>query len=82
MIFLSYLLLGALAGTLAGLFGIGGGLVIVPVLVYSFELQGLSPEVLTHLAVGTSLATIVVTSLSSIRTHHSKGLFSGLFLVF
>ncbi|MGI9279382.1 MAG: sulfite exporter TauE/SafE family protein [Endozoicomonas sp.] len=73
MIFLSYLLLGALAGTLAGLFGIGGGLVIVPVLVFSFKLQGLSPEILTHLAVGTSLATIVITSLSSIRAHHSKG---------
>ena len=73
MIFLSYLLLGALAGTLAGLFGIGGGLVIVPVLVYSFEYQGLSPDILTHLAVGTSLATIVVTSLSSIRAHQSEG---------
>ncbi|MGI9274691.1 MAG: sulfite exporter TauE/SafE family protein [Endozoicomonas sp.] len=73
MIFLSYLVLGAFAGTLAGLFGIGGGLVIVPVLVFSFKLQGLSPDILTHLAVGTSLATIVVTSLSSIRAHHSKG---------
>ncbi|WP_422132656.1 sulfite exporter TauE/SafE family protein [Endozoicomonas sp. ALD040] len=73
MIFLSYLLLGALAGTLAGLFGIGGGLIIVPVLVFSFELQGLSPDILTHLAVGTSLATIVVTSVSSIRTHNAKG---------
>lgn len=73
MIFLSYLVLGALAGTLAGLFGIGGGLVIVPVLVFSFELQGLSPEILTHLAVGTSLATIVVTSMSSVRAHHAKG---------
>lgn len=73
MVFLSYLILGALAGTLAGLFGIGGGLIIVPVLVYSFEIQGLPSEILTHLAVGTSLATIVVTSLSSIRAHHAKG---------
>lgn len=73
MTFLLYLVLGAFAGTLAGLFGIGGGLIIVPVLIFSFELQGLSPEVLTHLAVGTSLATIVITSLSSINTHHSKG---------
>jgi uncharacterized membrane protein YfcA len=39
-----YLLLGALAGTMAGLFGIGGGLVIVPVLIFSFGLQGISPE--------------------------------------
>jgi len=65
-----YLALGALAGTLAGLFGIGGGLVIVPALVFAFTLQGLEPAVLTHLAVGTSLATILFTSLSSIRTHH------------
>ncbi len=72
MVILTYLVLGACAGLLAGLFGIGGGLIIVPVLVFSFELQGMSPEVLTHVAVGTSLATIIVTSFSSIRTHHSK----------
>lgn len=70
---LLYMVLGAAAGTLAGLFGIGGGLVIVPVLVLTFEAQGIAPEVLTHLAVGTSLATIVVTSLSSIKAHHAKG---------
>ena len=73
MTFLLYLVLGAFAGTLAGLFGIGGGLIIVPVLIFSFELQGLSPQILTHLAVGTSLATIVVTSISSVKTHHGKG---------
>ncbi len=69
----SYLALGALAGTLAGLFGIGGGLVIVPVLIFSFGLQGVSSEVAAHLAVGTSLATIVFTSLSSIRSHNKRG---------
>lgn len=69
----SYLALGAFAGTLAGLFGIGGGLVIVPVLIFSFGLQGISPEVAAHLAVGTSLATIVFTSVSSIRSHHRHG---------
>lgn len=73
MTFLLYLILGALAGTMAGLFGIGGGLIIVPVLIYSFEVQGLSQDILTHLAVGTSLATIVITSISSVKTHHSKG---------
>ncbi|MEH6470674.1 MAG: sulfite exporter TauE/SafE family protein [Halopseudomonas sp.] len=72
MLILSYLVLGACAGLVAGLFGIGGGLIIVPVLVFSFGLQGMPPEVLTHVAVGTSLATIVVTSLSSVRTHHFK----------
>ena len=50
MILLAYLLLGAVAGVLAGLFGIGGGLILVPVLVHAFRLQGFSPEVLTHLA--------------------------------
>lgn len=68
-----YLLLGAFAGTLAGLFGIGGGLIIVPVLIFSFHLQGVSAGVLTHMAIGTSLATIVFTSISSIRAHHVRG---------
>lgn len=72
-VFASYLALGAVAGTLAGLFGIGGGLIIVPVLIFSFGLQGVSPEVAAHLAVGTSLATIVFTSLSSIRSHNKRG---------
>ncbi len=70
LVFGLYLALGALAGILAGLFGIGGGLVIVPVLIFSFGLQGISTEVAAHLAVGTSLATIVFTSVSSIRSHH------------
>src|SRR5690554_7896328 len=69
-VFILYLLLGALAGTMAGLFGIGGGLVIVPVLIFSFGSLGVSPDIAAHLAIGTSLATIVFTSISSIRTHH------------
>lgn len=71
-LFALYLALGALAGTLAGLFGIGGGLVIVPVLIFSFGLQGVNADVAAHLAVGTSLATIVFTSISSVRSHHSR----------
>jgi len=70
---LLYLVLGAFAGTLAGLFGIGGGLIIVPVLIISFQLQAVDPGITAHLAVGTSLATVVFTSLSSIRTHHAMG---------
>ncbi|GIZ12533.1 sulfite exporter TauE/SafE family protein [Pseudomonas sp. NCCP-436] len=70
---LLYLVLGAAAGVLAGLFGVGGGLIIVPVLVLSFASQGIAPEVLTHLAVGTSLATIVFTSINSTLEHHRKG---------
>ncbi len=69
----TYLALGAAAGVVAGLFGIGGGLLIVPVLIVSFELQGFSPLVATHAAVATSLATIVVTSISSARAHNKKG---------
>ena len=72
MILLLYLALGAVAGLLAGLFGIGGGLIIVPVLVISFAYQGISPDVLTHMAVGTSLATIVFTSMSSVKAHQEK----------
>ena len=70
---LTYLVLGAAAGVVAGLFGIGGGLLIVPVLVVSFELQGMSADVLTHAAVATSLATIIVTSISSTLAHNRKG---------
>ena len=73
MEFLLYMLLGAAAGVLAGLFGVGGGLIIVPVLVFSFTAQGFAPEVLTHLAVGTSLATIIFTSINSVLEHQRKG---------
>jgi uncharacterized membrane protein YfcA len=70
---LLYLVLGAAAGVLAGMFGVGGGIIIVPVLVFSFAAQGFDPNVLTHLAVGTSLATIVFTSINSILEHHRRG---------
>ncbi|PAU56758.1 hypothetical protein BZL41_19150 [Pseudomonas sp. PIC25] len=73
MEFLLYLVLGAAAGILAGLFGVGGGIIIVPVLVFSFTAQGFDPSVLTHLAVGTSLATIVFTSINSVLEHQRKG---------
>lgn len=63
------LAMGAVAGMFAGLLGIGGGIIIVPVLAVVFTAQGVSIDVLMHVAIGTSLATIVVTSLSSIRSH-------------
>ncbi|NWN92431.1 sulfite exporter TauE/SafE family protein [Marinobacter adhaerens] len=72
-VFAIYLVLGAFAGTLAGLFGIGGGLIIVPVLIFSFGAQGFGLDVAAHMAIGTSLATIVFTSLSSIRSHNVHG---------
>jgi uncharacterized protein len=73
LVIAAYLALGALAGTLSGLFGIGGGLVIVPALIFGFGLQGVSPDIAVHLAVGTSLATIIFTSISSVRAHHARG---------
>ncbi len=68
-----FLCCGAFAGVLAGLLGVGGGLVIVPILVYVFPLLDVAPEYIHHLALGTSLATIMVTSLSSSRAHYKKG---------
>ena len=67
------LIAGAIAGTLAGLFGIGGGLIVVPALVLVFTSQGVANHVLMHLAIGTSLATIVTTASSSVRAHHKRG---------
>lgn len=68
-----YLAIGVVAGLLAGLLGVGGGLVIVPALAIAFTLQGIPDSVLMHLAVGTSLATIVITSIASVRAHHRRG---------
>ncbi len=68
-----YVLLGAFAGVLAGLLGVGGGLVIVPMLVIAFEFQNFPPELIMHLALGTSLASIMFTSVSSASSHHKRG---------
>ena len=70
---LAYLAIGAVAGFIAGLLGIGGGAVIVPLLVFAFTAQGVSEAHLLHLALATTMATIVFTSLSSARAHHSHG---------
>ncbi|ERS02420.1 membrane protein [Acinetobacter sp. COS3] len=68
-----YLLIGAIAGFTAGLFGVGGGLIIVPILYVVFSQMNYDPNVIMHIAVGTSLATIIVTSISSVMAHHKKG---------
>lgn len=68
-----YLIAGVFAGLLAGLFGIGGGMIIVPALIYIFKTQGIPEAALTHIGIGTSLATIIVTSISSLRAHNSRG---------
>jgi len=70
---LSYPLLGVFAGFVAGLFGVGGGLTIVPLLFMIFTAQAFPVEHSMHLALGTSMATIVFTSISSMRAHHGHG---------
>ena len=70
---LTMLATGAVAGVLAGLLGVGGGIVIVPVLDAALALRGVDPAIRMHIAVGTSLATIIFTSISSARAHHAKG---------
>jgi len=64
---------GLVAGVLAGLLGVGGGIVIVPVLYHVFTLLGIDEAVRMHLAVGTSLGTIILTSIRSVRAHAKKG---------
>lgn len=64
---------GCVAGVLAGLFGIGGGIVMVPVLESALGVLGVDPAIRMHVAVATSLATIIPTSISSARAHHRRG---------
>lgn len=68
-----FLAIGALAGFAAGLFGVGGGTIIVPLLFIVFSQMGYDSDVIMHLALGTSLATIIVTSISSLMAHHKNG---------
>lgn len=70
------LVTGCIAGFLAGLFGIGGGVVLVPGLLYVFTMQGYSSEFVMHMAVGTSLAIIIPTGYFSARGHAVKGAFN------
>lgn len=69
----AYLLLGAFAGFMAGLLGVGGGAVMVPILTTIFIAEGFARSEILHLALGTSMAAIVFTSLSSLRAHHAHG---------
>jgi uncharacterized membrane protein YfcA len=69
----AYLAIGVVVGFLAGLLGIGGGMVMVPMLVFVFSAAGLPAAHLMHLAIATAMATIVFTSLSSVRAHHRHG---------
>lgn len=67
-----YAALGAVAGLLAGMLGVGGGIIIVPMLVIGFTYQGLPPDLIMHMALGTSMASIMFTSVSSALSHHRR----------
>ena len=72
-IILIYLGLGSVVGILAGLLGVGGGLIIVPMVVFTLTWQGVPSQHLMHLALGTSLGSIIFTSVSSAWAHHQRG---------
>lgn len=67
------LVIGAFAGVLAGLLGVGGGIVLVPAFFYAFTALGYDSPQLMQLCLGTSLATIIVTSVRSVMAHNKKG---------
>jgi uncharacterized membrane protein YfcA len=70
---IAYPAIGVVAGFFAGLLGIGGGSIIVPLLVGVYEGQGLPRDQILHLAVGTGMGTILITSVSSVRAHAMRG---------
>lgn len=70
---LTYLALGAFVGFFAGLLGVGGGGIMVPMLTTLFLAQGFPLENVVHMALGTSMAAIVLTSVASLRAHHAHG---------
>lgn len=73
MWFVAYIIVGALVGILAGMLGIGGGMTLVPILAAMFAMQQFAPDHVIHLALGTGMASVVFTSLSSVRQHHKLG---------
>lgn len=68
-----FIIAGAVAGCLSGLFGLGGGLIVVPALAFSFDLMHVFPGNVMHVAEGTSLAVMVVTTASSSFSHYKRG---------
>lgn len=72
--FFIYFMIGAISGFMSGLFGIGGGIIIIPALSFIFMHWDVVPaEAVMHMAVGTSLATIIITAISSVYAHHKRG---------
>jgi len=72
LLVVAMLLSGCVAGLFAGLLGIGGGIVIVPMMEVALSIIGIDPSIRMHVAVATSLAVIVPTSISSARAHHER----------
>jgi uncharacterized membrane protein YfcA len=70
---LMFLVLGSFVGFMAGLLGIGGGGILVPILTTMFLSHGIELDNVVHLALGTSMASMVITTFSSCRSHHAKG---------
>ncbi len=73
ILFILYCLIGIFAGLIGGLLGLGGGIIIVPALYFLFVWQGFSLDNVMHIAVATSLTTIIFTSISSSYAHHKRG---------
>ena len=70
--FLFFVLAGSVVGFFAGFFGVGGGILMVPLLIFSYEYSGVSPSILTHLAIGTSLFVIIFASIMSTYQHNRQ----------
>jgi uncharacterized membrane protein YfcA len=70
---IAFLMMGAATGFAAGLLGVGGGMLLVPFMTMMLTLKNFPPELIVHMAIATSLSTIMFTSLSSVRAHHSRG---------
>ncbi|MBX6317325.1 sulfite exporter TauE/SafE family protein [Pigmentiphaga sp.] len=73
LLIVALLVLGACTGFAAGLLGIGGGMIMVPFLTMLFTWKQLPPELVVHAAIATSMASILFTSISSVRAHHKRG---------
>jgi len=72
-ILILFVLVGSLAGFLAGLMGIGGGIILIPLFLWAFKVAGFAPEIIVHAAFGTSLAIIIPTAVSSTLGHRKRG---------
>lgn len=72
-VLLLFVLVGCAAGFIAGLMGIGGGIILIPLFLWAFKMAGFAPEVIVHVAFGTSLAIIIPTAFSSAAAHRLRG---------